>query len=272
MLLNICVNARDAMPHGGTLAITTRTARYDEVKNRFPLADAGSYVEIRARDTGMGMDETTRRRIFEPFFSTKGPGRGTGLGMAVVFGIVESHRGLIHVDSRPGEGSTISIYLPVMPPRIDIAGAVPPGEETEGASDGPPSGGGGPAYGGAGTETILIVEDEEELGELLRSTLEGAGYTVLAESDGSGAFDTFRKHRDEIALVISDVGLPRMSGDQVYNAMKAIDPSVRAILASGYMEPELRAEALRSGVRAFMQKPYEMRKVLTEVRQILDAP
>ncbi len=265
VLLNICVNARDAMPHGGTLAITTRTAPYEEVKSRFPLADAGSYVEIRARDTGTGMDETTRRRIFEPFFSTKGPGRGTGLGMAVVFGIVESHRGFIHVDSRPGEGSTFTIYLPVMPATIECAG--------------PPSGGAGaegsPAdlgSGGAGTETILIVEDEEELRNLLRSTLEGAGYTVLAEADGSGALETFRKHGDEIALVISDVGLPRMSGDQVYSAMKAIDPSVRAILASGYMEPELRADALRSGVRAFMQKPYEMRKVLTEVRQVLDAP
>ena len=257
VLLNICVNARDAMPHGGTLAITTRTAPYEEVKNRFPLADAGSYAEIRASDTGTGMDETTRRRIFEPFFSTKGPGRGTGLGMAVVFGIVESHRGFIHVDSRPGEGSTFSIYLPVMPAAIESAEP-----DTVEAC---------PAGGGAGTETILIVEDEEELSELLRSTLEEAGYTVLAEADGSGALETFRNHRNEIALVISDVGLPRMSGDQVYIAMKAIDPSVRAILASGYMEPELRADALRSGVRAFMQKPYEMRKVLTEVRQILDA-
>jgi CheY-like chemotaxis protein len=246
------------MPHGGTLAITTRTAPYEEVKNRFPLADAGSYAEIRASDTGTGMDETTRRRVFEPFFSTKGPGRGTGLGMAVVFGIVESHRGFIHVDSRPGEGSTFTIYLPVMPATIESAG---PDTVEAGSEDAP-----------VGTETILIVEDEKELSDLLCSTLEWAGYTVLAEADGSGALETFRNHRNEIALVISDVGLPRMSGDQVFSAMKAIDPSVRAILASGYMEPELRADALRSGVRAFMQKPYEMRKVLTKVRQILDAP
>jgi two-component system cell cycle sensor histidine kinase/response regulator CckA len=255
VLLNICVNARDAMPRGGTLSIATRLAEHESVRHMFPLADARTYVEIRASDTGVGMDESTRRRIFEPFFSTKEPGRGTGLGLAVVFGIIDSHRGFIHVDSTPGEGSTFTIYLPVRP--ATIAQGEPaetgPGEVTD------------------GTETILIVEDEEALSGLLRTTLETAGYRVLSESDGLAALETFRSHRGEISLVISDVGLPKMSGDQVYAAMRKLDPGVRTVLASGYMEPELKADALRAGVRSFLQKPYEMHKVLKEVRQILDA-
>ena len=255
VLLNICVNARDAMPRGGTLSIATRVATHDAVRNRFPLADAANYVEIRATDTGEGMDETTRRRIFEPFFSTKEPGRGTGLGMAVVFGIIESHRGFIRVDSHPGQGSTFTVYIPVMPAAVEKS------EPAESA----------PGEVPAGTETILIVEDEEALSGLLRTILETAGYRVLSESDGHAALQAFKCHRDEIALVISDVGLPKMSGDQVYLAMRELDPGVRTVLASGYIEPEQKADALRAGVRAFLQKPYDMRGVLAEVRRILDA-
>ena len=256
VLLNICVNARDAMPRGGTLNIATRVVPHEKVRNRFPLADARTYVEIRASDTGVGMDETTRRRIFEPFFSTKEPGRGTGLGLAVVFGIIESHRGFIRVDSVPGHGSTFTIYIPVAPaPVVEPE----PGEEE-------------PAETPEGTETILIVEDEEALSDLLRTMLETAGYRVLSEADGQAAVEAFKSHRGEIALVISDVGLPGMSGDQVYAAMKTVDPCLKTILASGYMEPDLKAEALNSGVRAFLQKPYEMHSVLKEVRRILDAP
>jgi len=256
VLLNICVNARDAMPHGGTLSIATRAVAVDAVRNRFPLADAATYVEVCASDTGVGMDETTRRRVFEPFFSTKETGRGTGLGMAVAFGIIESHRGFIHVDSHPGRGSTFTLYIPVA--------AVPDPQNEPGQT--------GPAEDPTGTETILIVEDEEALSDLLRSALEKAGYRVLVESDGQGALEAFRNHREEIALVISDVGLPKMSGDQVFAAMRQVDPAVRTILASGYMEPELKAAALQAGVRAFVQKPYELHNVLKEVRQILDAP
>jgi PAS domain S-box-containing protein len=256
VLLNICVNARDAMPRGGTLSIATRLTGHETVKNRFPLAEAITYIEIRASDTGVGMDETTRRRIFEPFFSTKDPGRGTGLGMAVVFGIIESHRGFIHIDSHPGEGSTFTIYIPVMPAAVEQ-----PASDECSTVESP-----------AGTETILVVEDEESLGGLLQMSLEGVGYRVLTASDGQAALESFESHRNEISLVISDVGLPKMSGDQVYLAMKQLDPGVRTILASGYIEPELKAEALRAGVRAFLQKPYDMRTILAEVRQALDAP
>ncbi len=256
VLLNICVNARDAMPRGGTLSIATRLTGHETVKNRFPLAEAITYIEIRASDTGVGMDETTRRRIFEPFFSTKDPGRGTGLGMAVVFGIIESHRGFIHIDSHPGEGSTFTIYIPVMPAAVEQ-----PASDECSTVESP-----------AGTETILVVEDEESLGGLLQMSLEGVGYRVLTASDGQAALESFESHRNEISLVISDVGLPKMSGDQVYLAMKQLDPGVRTILASGYIEPELKAEALRAGVRAFLQKPYDMRTILAEIRQALDVP
>jgi two-component system, cell cycle sensor histidine kinase and response regulator CckA len=255
VLLNLCVNARDAMPHGGTLSIATRAASLEAVRARFPLADAPGYIEIRTGDTGTGMDETTRRRIFEPFFTTKEPGRGTGLGMAVVFGIVESHHGFIYVESRPGEGSMFTIYIPVS--------AVPlPGDESSDAI---------PSAPGAGTETILIVEDEEALSDLLEATLASAGYRVLKTSDGLAALEEFRAHRSEISLVISDVGLPKMSGDQAYTAMREVDPGVRTILASGYMEPDTKAEVLDAGVRAFLQKPYEMHTVLAEVRRVLDS-
>jgi CheY-like chemotaxis protein len=243
------------MPRGGTLSIATRLTGHETVRNRFPLAEASTYVEIRASDNGEGMDETTKRRIFEPFFSTKEPGRGTGLGMAVVFGIIESHRGFIHVDSHPGRGSTFTVYIPVLP-----AAAEQPEPAESGAGEAP-----------AGTETILVVEDEESLSGLLRMSLEGAGYRVLSASDGQAALETFRSHRNEISLVISDVGLPKMSGDQVFHAMKQLDPGVRTILASGYIEPELKADVLRAGVRAFVQKPYDTRTVLAEVRQVLDA-
>ena len=254
VMLNICVNARDAMPRGGTLSIATGVAAHAAVRSRFPLAEARTYFEIRASDTGAGMDETTRRRIFEPFFSTKEPGRGTGLGMAVVFGIVDSHGGFIHVDSQPGQGSTFTIYIPVMPAGVDNP---EPADKT-------------PAEAPAGTETILIVEDEEALSGLLRTILETAGYSVLSESDGQAALETFRSHRNEVALVISDVGLPKMSGDQVYMAMRQLDPGVKTILASGYMEPEMKADVLRAGLKAFLQKPYHMQTVLAEVRRILD--
>ena len=255
VLMNICVNARDAMPRGGRLTLATRVVPIDGVQRRFTAADAAAYVEIRASDTGTGMDEGTRRRIFEPFFSTKGPGRGSGLGLAVVFGIVESNQGFIDVDSAPGQGSCFTVYLPVPPPAL-------PTEQHAPAEEAEPAG---------GTESILIVEDEEPLAELLQMTLQSAGYTVFAAAEGNAALELYRRHRDRIALVVSDVGLPKMSGDQLFLAMKELDPGVRTVLASGYMEPTLKTSAMQAGVRSFLQKPYEMREVLKEIRRVLDA-
>ncbi|HTR98239.1 MAG TPA: PAS domain S-box protein, partial [Bacteroidota bacterium] len=255
VLMNICVNARDAMPRGGRLTLSTRVADIDEVQKRFAGADAARYVEIRAADTGTGMDDATRRRIFEPFFSTKGPGRGTGLGLAVVFGIVESNRGFIHVESSPGQGSCFTVYLPVPPPAIQEEKRAP-------AAEAEPAG---------GTESILIVEDEEPLAELLQMSLQAAGYSVITAAEGDSALELYRKHRHHIALVVSDVGLPRMSGDQLFLAMKELNPRVKTVLASGYMEPALKSTAMRAGVKSFIQKPYEMRAVLKEIRRVLDA-
>jgi len=255
VLMNICVNARDAMPRGGRLTLSTRVVSIDEVQKRFARADAPSYIEMRATDTGTGMDEATRRRIFEPFFSTKGPGRGSGLGLAVVFGIVESNHGFIHVESSPGMGSCFCVYLPVPPTAIQEVQKAPAAEPE-------------PVRG---TESILVVEDEEPLAELLQMTLEGAGYTVLTAAEGDAALDLYRLHQDRIALVVSDVGLPKMSGDQLFLAMKELNPGVKTVLASGYMEPALKSTAMQAGVRSFIQKPYEMRAVLNEIRRVLDA-
>ncbi|HUI64792.1 MAG TPA: PAS domain S-box protein [Bacteroidota bacterium] len=253
VFMNIFVNARDAMPRGGSLSITTEEVANEIVARRFADADAPSYVEITATDTGIGMDEKTRRRIFEPFFSTKEVGRGTGLGMAVAFGIIESHRGFIHVESSPGLGSRFTVFLPVQP---RTATPIGPSEKERQEAPG-------------GTERILIIEDEPEIGELLRMTLQSKGYSVLSAADGTEALDLFKSHHDEIDLVISDVGLPSMSGDQLFYAIKELDPDVKAILASGYMEPDLKAEAMRTGVKAFLQKPYDSAAVLDVVRQVL---
>ncbi|HXX62267.1 MAG TPA: PAS domain S-box protein [Bacteroidota bacterium] len=256
VFMNIFVNARDAMPRGGSLNIATAEVGNEIVARRFAEADAPSYVEITATDNGIGMDEKTRRRVFEPFFSTKEVGRGTGLGMAVAFGIIESHHGYIDVESSPGTGSRFTVYLPVQP-----RSAVSNGPLEKERQEAP-----------GGTESILIIEDEPEISELLRMTLQAKGYSVLSATDGTEALDLFKSHHDTIDLVISDVGLPSMSGDQLFFAIKKLNPHVKAILASGYIEPDLKAEAMRSGVRAFLQKPYGSAAVLQVVRQVLQEP
>jgi PAS domain S-box-containing protein len=253
-MLNLCVNARDAMPEGGTITIITRTVPVTTLRRRFPDAAAAEFICIRVSDTGVGMDEQTKRRIFEPFFTTKGLGKGTGLGLAVAYGIMESHNGYIDVESDPGVGTTFSLYLPV--PAAQVASTDRQDErfpEIEG-----------------GSETILLVEDEEMLRDLVRALLESKGYTLLTAEDGEDALRVYAERRNEIALVLSDVGLPKLGGADVFLAMKRINPGVKVILASGYVEPTIKAELLKAGARAFVQKPYQPNEILKKVRDLLD--
>lgn len=254
-LMNLCINSRDAMLEpgegratGGTLKIVTASTSGKELRQRFPAASEDQYVLVRVSDNGIGMDEATKSRIFEPFFTTKPPGKGTGIGLSVVYGIVDSHHGFIDVDSRPGEGATISLYFPVLP----VATPAAPSKEVI-----EPERGMG--------ETVLLVEDEEMLLELLQVFLEENGYKVLIARDGMEAVEVYEKHVHEISVVLSDMGLPKLGGWEAFRRMKLINPSVRCILASGYFDPDLRADMIREGALDFVQKPYVPTVILSYI-------
>jgi PAS domain S-box-containing protein len=195
-LLNLCVNARDAMPSGGTLTINTRIVSSITLRSHHPDAAASSYVCIEVSDTGEGITPETQKRIFEPFFTTKEKGKGTGLGLAVVFGVVQTHKGFIDVNSELGKGTTFRLYLPVsqVPEPISV-------KEEETLEDIP-----------GGTETLLVVEDEEMLMMSLKMVLGDKGYTVLSAKDGLTALKIYHERKEDIALVLTDLGLPNMSG------------------------------------------------------------
>ena len=253
VILNLCVNARDAMPNGGKLTITTSRQQGDSVRTKFPMAAVQEYVMLTVADTGTGMDKVTRTHIFEPFFSTKEVGKGTGLGLSVVFGIMESHKGFVSVESEPGRGTTFYLYFPMLESMELEQVIARVQKEIPG-----------------GTETILVVEDEEALRELLRTSLQSAGYTVLTAVDGQEAIDLFDQHGSDIQLVLSDIGLPKLSGYDVYRKMKRTKPNLRFILASGFMDPMLKYKIFKEGVKSFIQKPYSVYEVLQAVRTILD--
>lgn len=254
VLLNLCVNARDAMPRGGTLSIATTTVPGTWLASRHLKADVRQYVEIRVSDTGTGMDESTRRRIFEPFFTTKGIGKGTGLGLALVYGIVAGHKGFVDVASKPAEGTIFRVYFPV--------------EERMPASSEPSRRITGDTPGG--TETILVIEDEELLREFLSTALVSKGYTVLKAQDGEKGLQTFIAHQYEIGLVVSDLGLPGISGEEVFRRLRAVNPNAKVILASGFIDPNLKSEMFKAGIKQFLQKPYTAEEVLRRIRDVID--
>jgi PAS domain S-box-containing protein len=247
-LLNLCVNARDAMPAGGSLSITT-----ERIRNREQGGDQEWFARLTVADTGSGMDETTRRRIFEPFFTTKEPGRGTGLGLSVVYGIVESHRGFIAVESARGKGTKFTLDFPIpLFAEADVT-AIEEGELS----------------GTEGTETLLVVEDEGMLSELLKAALEALGYTVITASTGDQALSIYESLGDDIALVISDLGLPGMNGRDLFLKIRALRPEARVVIATGYLDPETRTELLSLGANSFIQKPYLTDDVARAVREAL---
>ena len=252
VLLNLCVNARDAMPSGGTITFKTSMATGEEVSDYFTGAEQEKYACIRVRDTGTGMSRQEKAHIFEPFYTTKERGKGTGLGLSVVYGVVNSHRGFVHVDSEPNKGTTFSIYLPLqhVPENISGNGVQQLGQKTS-------------------AKTILLVEDEEMLRELGVTILEGEGYHVLAAKDGMEAVEMFEANSEHIGLVVCDLGLPRMGGRDAFMRMKEQKPSVRAIVASGYLEPNLRSEMLKAGVLDTIQKPYDFREMLQKIRSVI---
>ncbi|MGA9365357.1 MAG: PAS domain S-box protein [Bacteroidota bacterium] len=255
-LLNLCLNARDAMPKGGVLTLKTGTVGGETLREKFSNVDSEEYVWVSVGDTGVGMDEETKRRIFEPFFTTKGPGKGTGLGLYVVYGIVKNHYGFIDAESETNRGTTFHLYFPVQPRGIEL-GATKESLEAEVPR---------------GSETIFVVEDEEMMLEMLKTTLKSKGYNVLKARDGVSAVRTYRHQREKIDLVVMDLGLPERGGWEAFQKMKGINPEVKVILVSGYIDPNLKSELLNSGVKDFVQKPYKPEHILKEIRKVLDAP
>jgi PAS domain S-box-containing protein len=255
VMMNLCVNARDAMPNGGSITIKAEILKKDKVKERFSGADQDSYFCISVIDTGGGMNEATRLQIFDPFFTTKEPGKGTGLGLAVVYGIVQSHHGFIDVESTLKRGTTFRLYFPVLP-ASEQASDVPVVIES---------------FGTGGTETILLVEDEELLIEMMRLLLESKGYKVITAKDGSEAIKLYKRHKKVIDVVLTDMGLPEMTGMNVLKKLIEINPKVCVICASGFFEPDVKHELYKSGVKGIVQKPYTPDDVLRKLREVLDA-
>jgi two-component system cell cycle sensor histidine kinase/response regulator CckA len=254
VLINLCVNARDAMPAGGKLTISTKMVSGSSVRHRFADASAQTYEQIVVTDTGFGMDESTRSRIFEPFFTTKERGKGVGLGLAVVFGIISSHNGFIYVDSSRGKGTSFHLVFPV-PERPIGDVLLQEGDLAEVRG---------------GNETILLVEDEDLLRDAAKEILVSSGYTVLTAGDGEQATQMYSQHKKDIALVLSDYGLPKLQGDEFFKNVKEMNPKVKAIFASGYLEPQMKSQLLNAGVKDFIQKPYIPAEILKKIRETLD--
>ena len=256
VLLNLCVNARDAMPDGGVITLQSAITAGAELGEFFTGVTVERYACMRVIDTGSGISKKVKPHIFEPFYTTKERAKGTGLGLSVVYGVVNNHRGFVQVDSEMGYGTTFSIYLP-LEQNAEASGA--PGGQT-------------PSRAHERGRTIMLVEDEDMIRGLGILMLEGDGFRVLAAKDGVEAVEMFAEHKNEIGLVLCDLGLPRLGGREVFLKMKEMKPNVRAIVASGYLEPNLRSEILRAGVIDTIQKPYDFREMLLKIREIIGQP
>jgi CheY-like chemotaxis protein len=247
------VNARDAMPEGGQLGIETSRTEIDaSYASTRPGLKAGPYVLLTVSDTGTGMSAETQARIFEPFFTTKEPGKGTGLGLATVYGIVKQCEGDVQVLSEIGEGTTFNILLPLL---------------TEAVHDRPKDG--APATTGGGSETILVVEDEEAVRAMVRSSLTLCGYTVLEARDGTEAM-AVQATAGPIHLVICDMVMPVMNGPEVAARLAQARPETRILFMSGYAEKSILRRGIAHG--AFLHKPFGTEALARKVREVLDSP
>jgi PAS domain S-box-containing protein len=251
VLLNLYVNAWQAMPGGGTLYLRTENVTLDESYVKPFNIKPGRYVKISVTDTGIGMDEATCHRIFEPFFTTKGMGRGTGLGLASAYGIIKNHEGVINVYSERGQGTTFSIYLPASDKEVT---------EEKGMS--------GELL--KGTETVLFVDDEEMIREVGGALLGQLGYKVLSAGNGKEAVEVYSNNKDKIDIVILDMIMPEMGGDKTYDKIKEINPDVKVLLSSGYSINGDAAKILERGCDSFIQKPFNMKQLSQSIREVLD--
>ncbi|MBW1701399.1 MAG: response regulator [Deltaproteobacteria bacterium] len=253
-LLNLFVNAADAMPSGGSLFLKTRNTTHEEMKGRLYAPKPGNYILLTIRDTGTGMDNETKERIFEPFFTTKEMGRGTGLGLASVYGIVKGHGGYIDIDSEKGAGTTFSIYLPATEAEV---GAHTAEKEERGEIS-------------RGSETLLLIDDEQTIIDVGTKMMEVLGYQVYVAKSGKEAIDVYKANRDRIDMVILDMIMPDMGGGETYDRLKEINPDIKVLLSSGYSINGQANEILERGCDGFIQKPFNMKDLSRKLREILD--
>jgi CheY-like chemotaxis protein len=256
VLINLCTNARDAMPEGGRLTVETANVLLDEEYARnFLDVTPGRYVRVRVTDTGVGMDENTRRQMFEPFFTTKPVGEGTGLGLFTVYGIVKGHGGHIAVQSEPGRGASFLIHFPACAEAN--ADTQYPRKHLEAAP--------------GGHETILVVDDEKAILDVVENVLARHGYQVLTAEGGEKALDLYRGLGYRVDLVILDLGMPGMGGYGCLKKLLGMAPQAKVLIASGYATDEHRRQSLAYGAKGFIGKPYRITELLKRIRVVLDA-
>jgi CheY-like chemotaxis protein len=251
VLLNLSINSRDAMPRGGRITIETENVLVNgKYQESHPWAKPGRYVLLTVSDDGAGMPPDVRDHAFEPFFSTKAPGRGNGLGLATVYGIVQLHRGMVHLYTEVDKGTTFKIYLPAVSRRADSVGS-----KLGGAVSG-------------GTETILVAEDQEEVRNLVARILSRVGYHVLAARDGADAVRLYEDHSKDVALVLMDVAMPNLGGREASVKIRELCPDARILFTSGSTERVLSAAG--ADLSPLLEKPYEPDRLLRMIRRMLD--
>ena len=251
VFMNLYVNAWQAMPGGGDIYLETGDVHMDEAQAFHYGIKPGKYVKITVADTGTGMDEKTRERIFDPFFTTKEMGRGTGLGLATVYGIIKGHQGIIDVCSEPGQGTTFAIHLPVSEKEVvkgkTVAGTI-----------------------ARGTETIILVDDEKSVLEVTKKLLESMGYRVYAAGSGQEAIAVYMEKRDKIALGILDMIMTGISGGETFDRLRKINSELKVLLSSGYSITGQAQEILDRGCNGFLQKPFNLKNLSRKLRELLD--
>ncbi|MCX5826540.1 MAG: response regulator [Deltaproteobacteria bacterium] len=252
ILMNLFVNAADAMPDGGEIIVRTENTMIQAMPVQPFTLKPGHYVLLTISDMGVGMDEATRERIFEPFFTTKEMGRGTGLGLASVYGIVKGHDGYIDVQSEPNKGTTFRIYFPVS--------QQPAVAENEPSID----------HLLRGVETILFVDDEDEIVTVSKSLLEVMGYRVLTARNGQEALQIYGQQKNNIDIVLLDMIMPGMNGERVYEKLKEINPDVRILLLSGYSKDREATAVLAKQCGGFIQKPFKINDLSRSIRQAME--
>jgi CheY-like chemotaxis protein len=254
VLLSLFVNAMESMVEGGDITVETENVTLDQDDVAPYQTAPGEYVKVSVTDTGVGMDPETKQRVFDPFFSTREMGRGTGLGLAAAYGIIRSHGGMINVASEKGHGTTFNIHLPASMKEIQ-----PERQVAEKASQGAPGGG----------ETVLLIDDEEMIIDVGKQMLENLGYAVLIARSGQEGLAVYRRNRDRIQAVILDMVMPDMGGGETYDRLKEVNPNIRVLLSSGYSINGQATDLLNRGCNGFVQKPFNLKILSQKVREVI---